>query len=192
MSSRFVPATKLRGSIPLIPTSANTSRCSPGKQGRPSVQKGLVEPSVNLSLIDMLYAFMFLADTLSSRSLTNCLVEPWYQLILIPGSCGSSLWLVGIKGTFPSAWVRYVRCSCFCGHAVVAKSSNAIATSPRRIVLSHFSGQTDSGILIHFTRLCPHALPDRADTKARDGPRMCFDQNERASFHCEAFLEQFL
>ena len=32
----------------------------------------------------------------------------------------------------------------------------------------------------------------RTDTKARNGPRTCFDQNERDSFHCEAFLEQFL
>jgi len=46
-----------------------------GKQGCPSVQKGLVGPSVNLSLIDMLYAFMFLPDTLSSRSIANFLVE---------------------------------------------------------------------------------------------------------------------
>jgi hypothetical protein len=37
-----------------------------------------------------------------------------------------------------------------------------------------------------------YAIMWRTGTKARDGPRTCFDQNERASFHCEAFLEQFL
>ncbi len=78
--------------------------------------------------------------------------------------------------------------------ATTGSKAVTVSRRPSHLGLRRFIPANCRRPLIGCRLSVKHALPAmcRTDTKARDGPRMCFDQNERASFHCEAFLEQFL